>query len=207
MTPQELLAHRVQESENNRSVTEIRPLTRADLQAVLRLESTIYPEALQALDAEDWEEYDGPDNLSLILMEKNARGDRPIGYAIAYVAESEQYADEDAVYVEDVAVLPAIDGRGYGARLFAAVAQAARERGLPIECHARESTSYPLFARGRRFLEQLGYTMITDQRMEDYYEDDQEQARFLRFELAQNVASGQRMNSDHASNAWLTPGN
>lgn len=143
---------------------------------VADLEKEIYPPDL-AQDENDWRdeleddanEYEGG-NASFLIMEHGSGEPVPIGYAIAYMAESEMDNDESVVlYVRDVALREDKQKKGYGRQALQRLVQFASGRqGMPIEFYARESTSYAALKNSTDDLEKMGYRIVAQELDENH---------------------------------------
>lgn len=103
-------------------------------------------------------------------MEHGSGEPIPIGYAIAYMAESEMDNDESVVlYVRDVALKEDKQRKGYGRQALQKLVQFASGRqGMPIEFYARESTSYLALKNSTDDLEKMGYRIVEEEFDEDH---------------------------------------
>ncbi|PIR03233.1 MAG: hypothetical protein COV60_01460, partial [Candidatus Magasanikbacteria bacterium CG11_big_fil_rev_8_21_14_0_20_43_7] len=143
---------------------------------VADLEKEIYPPDL-AQDENDWRDeleddankYEGG-NASFLIMEHGSGEPVPIGYAIAYMAESEMDNDESVVlYVRDVALKEDKQRKGYGRQALQRLVQFASGRqGMSIEFYARESTSYAALKNSTDDLEKMGYRIVAEELDEDH---------------------------------------
>lgn len=174
------------------------PLRTKDLQwldvALLRsMEREIYPpEMCEGFEGmrEGLQNTPTQDMCSFFVQKKYGGTENSIGYAVAYIEDAETSPHVPVLYVHDVAVLPDCQKHGVGKQAFKRLVEFAKSRGdMPIEFHARVSTSYQAIMHSAEFIASLGYRITIDESMgERYYDEDSEEtARLLVLESVERL--------------------
>lgn len=166
------------------------PLAKEDIPTVTELEKRIYPEAVRTEDFDEELEdalKEPKHNASFVMKNHEGDVDNAIGYAIAYGEESELDDEDDPVlYVSDLALLPEYQRKGAGRAMLYHLLAIAEQHHLPIEFHARETTSYQALKYSEQELLQKGYKITHDELLPDFYESEDgsesESAHFVRLE-------------------------
>lgn len=146
--------------------TVLNPVSQAN--EISRLEAQIYPNELQTGRAEILSDLRESGNFSFLIGSRTGNSGF-VGYTIAYKDDS-----KDAVYVSDLAILPAEQRNGYGVaaieHLLRRVNEAGEER---LIFEARETTSYQALQSPnvQALLGQHGFEVTHSERLSDYFDN------------------------------------
>lgn len=194
LTDEEITKIKVQAEENN-SHPKVEPLFKVkhpqyetvlplniDKKELIKsLETEIYPEEMRSYEDEDFLYNEltmpGTETYSFIINTEKDATKEPIGYCLAYEAESETNPnyEEKCIYVADFAIKKEARSFGTTSRCFKELIERANRNNIDlIEMGARESTSYKLLTSPviKRYLEKQGFT-IEDHGIEDEFSEDE----------------------------------
>ena len=167
---------------------EFRGVAPADFDAILALEREVYPEDLVSGRAmiNELELHNGLAYSSALYGKVDREtDDRLLGYALAYEDATDE--GEASVYLEDIAIVPDVQGQGVGWRLVEDIVKrikSAQAQGGPkyFDMHLRPNSAR-MFESHRADLEQLGVRIAESVLVPNYY-DEGEDAVYQVYEVA-----------------------